>query len=63
MIDKVQHANGEHYYLSTACFHGLHSYCDAMTGYQGAKRPAQCKFCEANCTCTCHHEQRQPAGE
>lgn len=44
----------EHRYLSTACFHNRHGYCKAMTGYQGAKRPAQCKFCEARCHCPCH---------
>lgn len=54
MIDAPTHMNGEHYYLSTACFHGLHSYCEAMTGMQGIKRPAQCKFCPAGCVCQCH---------
>lgn len=43
-----------HEYLSTACFHGEHDYCNAMTGYNGRKRPAQCKFCETKCTCSCH---------
>lgn len=44
----------KHLYLSTACHHGEHAYCAAMTGYQGAKRPAQCKFCRAPCICECH---------
>lgn len=44
-------------YLSTACFHGHHDYCAAMTGYQGEKRPAKCKFCDAWCICTCHTHQ------
>lgn len=48
----------EHTYLSTACYHGDHDYCNSMTGYNGAKRPGQCKFCEAKCVCTCHHRQR-----
>lgn len=47
-----------HEYLSTACFHGEHDYCAAMVGYQGAKRPARCKFCDAGCVCTCHGDQR-----
>jgi hypothetical protein len=48
-----------HVYLSTACFHGEHGYCDAMTGQQGAKRPATCKFCPARCVCPCHAESGQ----
>lgn len=43
-----------HEYLSTSCFHGHHEYCRSMTGYQGNKRPAQCKFCDAKCRCQCH---------
>jgi len=42
-----------HYY-STSCLHGDHKYCEAMTGYQGQKRPARCKFCDAECRCRCH---------
>ncbi|MBB6440251.1 hypothetical protein HNQ79_006766 [Streptomyces candidus] len=44
----------EHLYLSTGCLHGEHAYCQGMTGQQGAKRPGQCKFCAARCTCPCH---------
>lgn len=47
-----------HDYLSTACFHGKHDYCNSMVGYQGIKRPAQCKFCDARCICTCHDDER-----
>ena len=43
-----------HVYLSTACLHSYHAYCAAMTGQQGAKRPARCKFCDARCVCRCH---------
>lgn len=43
-----------HEYLSTGCLHGRHDYCAAMTGWQGEKRPAQCKFCDARCVCDCH---------
>lgn len=44
----------EHTYLSTGCFHGDHAYCQSMTGLNGAKRPAVCKFCQASCRCECH---------
>lgn len=45
---------GAHVYLSTGCHHGRHDYCAAMTGWQGEKRPAICKFCPAPCVCRCH---------
>jgi len=44
-------------YLSTACLHGLHEYCNSYTGAAGTKIPAQCKFCGAPCRCQhpdCH---------
>lgn len=44
----------EHIYLSTGCRHGDHDYCKNMTGMNGAKRPASCKFCQAPCRCFCH---------
>lgn len=50
----VAATTSEHSYLSTACLHHRHDYCEAMVGYQGEKRPAQCKFCEAKCVCRCH---------
>ena len=43
-----------HTYLSTGCFHGNHDYCQSMTGLNGSKRPASCKFCSAPCQCFCH---------
>lgn len=43
-----------HRYLSTGCLHNRHDYCQSMTGYQGEKRPARCKFCPAECECPCH---------
>lgn len=44
-----------HVYLSTACLHGEHPYCDAVTRPDGTcKNPARCKFCEAPCVCSCH---------
>ena len=43
-----------HEYLSTGCLHGEHDYWSSMTGMAGAKRPAQCKWCEAPCRCRCH---------
>ncbi len=48
---------GTHEYLSTGCYHGEHDYCAAMTGHQGEKRPATCKFCPAACVCPCHQEE------
>lgn len=44
-----------HEYLSTACWHGDHDYCNSMTGYGGEKRPGRCKFCDAHCRCECHN--------
>jgi hypothetical protein len=57
-------------YLSTACLHGLHGYCVAPTVTRDGewkvvgpsyssnegepKKPAECKFCPADCICTCH---------
>lgn len=43
-----------HVYLSTGCYHGDHAYCQSMTGLNGTKRPAVCKFCQASCRCECH---------
>lgn len=34
----------EHYYLATACLHGLHPQCRST-----------CKFCGSGCICPCHH--------
>lgn len=58
--DRQQAARAEatgHRYLSTGCLHGRHDYCKAMTGLNGAKRPAECKFCKAPCVCPCHQKQ------
>lgn len=52
--------DGQHRYLSTACLHGDHGYCAAKVGAQGEKRPAQCKFCEARCLCSCHRNGAGP---
>ncbi len=43
-----------HVYLSTACHHGEHAYCQSNTGLNGAKKAAQCKWCGAICRCWCH---------
>lgn len=46
-----------HAYLSTACLHGEHAYCQGSLRMDGAaKRPACCKFCGAACVCPCHGE-------
>lgn len=55
----------DHTYLSTSCFHDEHDYCKSMTGYNGRKRPSQCKFCGAKCVCWCHsslNETTPPSG-
>lgn len=49
---------GRHFYLSTGCLHGDHTYCAGMTGAAGAKRPATCKTCPARCRCRCHRRRR-----
>lgn len=53
-----QDAGGDvHVYLSTACLHGQHDYCNACTGVAGTKVPGTCKFCGAPCRCRhpgCH---------
>lgn len=67
----------EHIYLSTACLHGEHGYCVAPTVTRNGrwstigpsysanpgdpKRPATCKFCNADCICFCHHDGRVAA--
>lgn len=43
-----------HIYLSTACLHGEHEYCQAARGLFGIKQPATCKWCTAPCICHCH---------
>lgn len=58
--------DGQHVYLSTSCLHDLHAYCQSHTGSVGMRVPAQCKFCEAPCVCSCHRasnnhsDHRQP---
>lgn len=49
----------DHEYLSTSCLHDRHDYCASMTGFQGAKRPARCKFCDAACICPCHQADHE----
>lgn len=46
--------DGEHIYRSTACLHGVHSYCQGLEGQCGEKIPGVCKFCRAGCICVCH---------
>jgi hypothetical protein len=47
-----------HWYLSTGCRHGEHTYCQADRGHAGTKVPAVCKFCRAQCRCRCHRGHR-----
>lgn len=54
--DVGEHAvTGVHEYLSTACLHAEHGYCQGAEGERGPKRPGVCKFCDASCRCACHH--------
>lgn len=60
-------ARRDHRYLSTSCLHSKHDYCKKqITTADGTKKiPAQCKFCQAPCICTCHqqnHRKHHPAG-
>ncbi len=50
-----------HIYLSTGCRHGDHAYCQSMTGLNGAKRPGECKHCQARCVCPCHQRATEEA--
>ena len=48
-----------HIYLSTACMHSKHDYCQSCERPDGtAKVPGTCKFCQAPCICDCHWEAR-----
>lgn len=52
-----------HRYLSTACLHEEHEYCNANVRPDGvSKVPATCKFCGAGCICTCHEKNPAPEG-
>lgn len=59
-LDEEQPERGVHIYLSTGCWHGDHAYCQAMTGLNGAKRPASCKKRGARCICLCHQQAAPP---
>lgn len=48
--------NDDHVYLSTACLHKDHKYCQSGIGQSGQKTPKVCKFCSAPCICDCHKE-------
>lgn len=60
VLDRPRTESGVHVYLSTGCYHNDHAYCQAMTGLNGAKRPASCKFCHAACQCPCHQQTAPP---
>jgi len=57
LLTRLAHRLGAHVYLSTSCLHGDDEYCQAKQGRAGAKNPAVCKFCDAECTCRCHKEK------
>lgn len=48
--------DGNHLYLSTACLHDAHDYCGSRYNAYTLepKKPAECKYCESRCLCTCH---------
>ncbi len=53
--DRPRYVQGEHFYLSTGCFHGVHEHCRSTRSVAGEyKEPATCKFCPARCICPCH---------
>jgi hypothetical protein len=53
--------DGTHDYLSTACLHELHDYCQCDTRPDGQpKIPGKCKFCDARCRCACHRLRSRP---
>lgn len=54
MVAAQESGVAVHHYLSTACLHELHDYCQSQVGFDGAKRPGRCKFCDAPCVCSCH---------
>ncbi|MEW2070049.1 hypothetical protein [Streptomyces sp. NPDC007346] len=54
-LTRYAHQHGVHHYLATSCLHGEHGYCQGATGKVGAKKPASCKWCPADCQCGCHH--------
>jgi hypothetical protein len=58
-------APSAHVYVSTACWHGEHAYCAAGMRADGTrKKPGQCKFCSAPCTCTgCDHSAAEDSVE
>lgn len=60
LLTRLAHRLGTHHYLSTGCLHGEHAYCQAKTGRVGAKKPAECKFCQAACRCRCHATGQAP---
>jgi hypothetical protein len=39
----------DHDYISTSCFHGLHTICRLV-----------CKYCRTPCQCACHIESARP---
>jgi hypothetical protein len=52
----IVHSPDPHIYLSTACLHGDHAYCQVEARrYDGStKTAATCKFCASPCICPCH---------
>lgn len=66
-LTRLAHLWGAgHAYLSTSCLHGQHGYCESARGstmLSGTeetwhKKPSTCKFCSAECVCSCHLKGR-----
>lgn len=60
MSDSLEGLSKDHEYLSTACFHEQHDYCQSLYTDAGCvKFPAECKFCMAPCICSCHNKEKE----
>ena len=60
MLVPIPHAplipGDVHFYLSTACLHGLHEKCGVKQLARGELGAPHCKYCEAVCVCSvCDH--------
>lgn len=58
LADSATSPDGEHLYLSTACYHGdcgPQGHCRSAVSHAGHEKvPGTCKFCPARCRCECH---------
>lgn len=55
-VDEQDHGTP---FVSMACTHGAHGYCQSSEREDGSPKPAaQCEFCGADCVCPCHGSGR-----